>query len=175
MKQLIAVVCALLCHVCANEVRICDAISGKSPLCVVTTTMPCSEKLSDASIKTIFDVQHLLFEQHEEYMPGLLGDYNWWSTEVQNSLDKLYREFDTLAIIRNTPKLIVFSENFFGRKIVRQKQEFETLLKQHTSRFEDTIFAINYLCTEKTNVPITEIDRTINIIKTNHRINSIFK
>ncbi len=165
MKRLIAVACALLCQLCANEDGMCDAISGKSPLCVITATMPCSKKLSDESIKTIFDVQHLLFERHEEYMPGLLGGYNWWSTEVQNALDKLYREFETLAIIRNTPKLIVFSENFFGRKIVRQKQEFETLLKHHTSRFEDTIFAVNYLCAEQTDVPIAEVDRTINIIQ----------
>ena len=165
MKRLIVVACALLCQLCANEDRICDAISGKSPLCVITATMPCSKKLSDESIKTIFDVQHLLFEQHEEYMPGLLGDYNWWSVEIQSALDKVYREFDTLAIVRNTPKLIVFSENFFGRHVVRQKQEFETLLKQHTGRFENTIFAINYLCTEKTDVPIAEVDRTINIIQ----------
>ena len=128
MKRLIAVACALLCHVCANEVRICDAISGKSPLCVITATMPCSKKLSDESIKTIFDVQHLLFEQHEEYMPGLLGDYNWQSVEIQSALDKVYSEFDTLAIIRNTPKLIVFSENFFGRKIVRHKWKFKVFL-----------------------------------------------
>ncbi len=101
--------------------------------------MNTSKRLIDISN---FDVQHLLFEQHEEYMPGLLGDYNWQSVKVQSALDKVYREFDTLAIIRKTPKLIVFSENFFGRHVVRQKQEVETLLKQHTSRFEDTIFAI---------------------------------
>ena len=94
-------------------------------------------------------------------MPGLLGDYNWQSMKVQDALNKIYSEFDTLAIIRKTPKLIVFSENFFGRKIVRQKQEFEELLKQHTSRFEDTIFAINYLCTEQTDVHVFEIKRTI--------------
>ena len=127
--------------------------------------MPCSEKLSDENIRTIFDMQHLLFERHEEYIPGLLGDYNWQSVEIQSALDKVYSDFDTLAIIRNMPKLIVFSENFFGRHVVRQKQEFETLLKQHTSRFEDTIFAINYLCAEQTDVPIAEVDRTINIIK----------
>ena len=163
MKRLIAAACALLCHVCANEVRMCDAISGRSPLCVITATMPCSKKLSDESIKTIFDVQHLLFEQHEEYMPGLLGDYNWQSVEIQNALDKVYREIDTLAIIRKTPKLIVFSENFFGRKIVRQKQEFETLLKQHTSRFEDTIFAINYLCTTECHLNKKDIKRTLSL------------
>ena len=39
------------------------------------------------------------------------------------------------------------------------------MLKQHTSRFEDTIFAINYLCTEKTDVPIAEVDRTIKLIQ----------
>ena len=35
------------------------------------------------------------------------------------------------------------------------------MLKQHTSRFEDTIFAINYLCTEQTDVHVFEIKRTI--------------
>ena len=173
MKRLIAAACALLCHVCANEVRMCDAISGRSPLCVVTATMPCSKKLSDESIKTIFDVQHLLFEQHEEYMPGLLGNYNWWSAEVQNALCEVYSEFDTLAIIRKTPKLIVFSENFFGRKIVRQKREFETLLKQHTGRFEDTIFAINYLCTEELNMTQKEILNIINGFNMNYMHNTI--
>ena len=120
-------------------------------------------------------MQHLLFEQHEEYMPGLLGDYNWQSVEVQNAMDKVYREFDTLAIIRKTPKLIVFSENFFGRHVVRQKHEFETLLKQHTSRFEDTIFAINYLCTERTDVPIAEVDRTINFILAANEFSNLSK
>ena len=74
-----------------------------------------------------------------------------------------HNDFNTLAIIRKTLKLIVFSANFFGRHVVRQKHEFETLLKQHTCRFENTIFSINYLCTEKTNVPIAEVDRTISI------------
>ncbi len=39
------------------------------------------------------------------------------------------------------------------------------MLKQHTSRFENTIFAINYLCTEQTDVPISEVDRTLQNIQ----------
>ena len=77
---------------------------------------------------------------------------------------KAHNGFNTLAIVRNTPKLIIFSENFFGRHVVRQKHEFETLLKQHTSRFEDTIFAINYLDTEQTDISVADVDRTLIIL-----------
>ena len=71
----------------------------------------------------------------------------------------MYNDVKILVIISKIPKLIVFSENFFGRKIVRQKQEFETLLKQHTNRFEDTIFAINYSDTEQTDISVADVDR----------------
>ncbi len=100
---------------------------------------------------------------------------SWMDAQVQNILNRVCNGFNTLYIIRKTPKLIVFSKNFFGRKIVRQKQEFETLLKQHTSRFEDTIFAINYLCTEQTDVPIAEVDRTINFIQAAFELNNFIK
>ena len=47
------------------------------------------------------------------------------------------------------------------------------MFKQHTSRFEDTIFAINYLCTEQTDVPIAEVDRTINFIQSSYEFYSL--